>query len=523
MGRPPASAGAAAAAVEDRQLDARVACDLCERLLGAVDRPLGGEVAAVLAGVGVAHHHLEPVPALGDPGAVTLVGEKLAPGRVGRLEVGVGLEERHDGDGLGGEVEHAEDVGCARGRGDDHRVERAVAVPGARGRDRLEDVPRAVGRRAHLARVEAHVELRHVEPEQRHAALQRGERPVGHAFAAIRLEAAPDHREIGGECLRGVVPVVLEPPPDVGELLAVALRRHHPDPVVAVAAAFLDVARDRLCELVRDVDERAARREGDRKGADVVAVPGEHGLAGALERREDGVPADRRVPVEVAADPGSERERRRAARLIAAVLVQEALARVVQALLDEPEAVPDLIADTRPVVPYLVGLPEDRDLLRELLLELEALGRRQVGVVHAREQPCNPDVSPEQRPPRRLGRVGREDELQRGLAETVLELPRRDGLELVERLGERLAWGPVLSGNLAAAADPVVLLCRVRELEVEAEGPEHPLLHLRRELVDRFADVGGGALLSRAARACPHALLGGEEVLALLLDQHAPE
>ena len=54
-----AAAGAAAAPVEDRQLDAGLACDLDELFLRAVDLPLRCEEATVLAGVGVPDHDLE--------------------------------------------------------------------------------------------------------------------------------------------------------------------------------------------------------------------------------------------------------------------------------------------------------------------------------------------------------------------------------------------------------------------------------------------------------------------------------
>ena len=64
MRRPAAAAGAAAAAVEDRQLDRVRARDVGERLLRAVDRPLRGEVPAVLPRVGVADHHLRASAAL---------------------------------------------------------------------------------------------------------------------------------------------------------------------------------------------------------------------------------------------------------------------------------------------------------------------------------------------------------------------------------------------------------------------------------------------------------------------------
>ncbi len=125
--RPAAAARAAAAAVEDRQLDVRIACDLDEPLLRPVDRPLRGEVAAVLAGVGVADHDLEaPAPPLDVP-RVAGIREHAANRRRRALEVGDRLEQRHNGERLVGQREHGEHVLLRLGPGDDHCVERLLA------------------------------------------------------------------------------------------------------------------------------------------------------------------------------------------------------------------------------------------------------------------------------------------------------------------------------------------------------------------------------------------------------------
>ena len=52
-----AAADRAAAAVEEPQPDSGLARHLDQLQLGAVQRPVGGQVAAVLVGVGVAEHH----------------------------------------------------------------------------------------------------------------------------------------------------------------------------------------------------------------------------------------------------------------------------------------------------------------------------------------------------------------------------------------------------------------------------------------------------------------------------------
>ena len=58
VARAAAAADRAAAAVEQPQAHAVAAATSTSSLLGPVQRPLGGEVAAVLVGVGVADHHL---------------------------------------------------------------------------------------------------------------------------------------------------------------------------------------------------------------------------------------------------------------------------------------------------------------------------------------------------------------------------------------------------------------------------------------------------------------------------------
>src|SRR5207302_7631513 len=99
-----------------------------------------------------------------------------------------------------------------------------------------------------------------------------------------------------------------------------------------------------------------------------------------------GLRSRRWISVQVAADPAPERERRRCPRHPGAVLGEQALGRVDQAVLEEPEPVPDLVGGTRSAVSHLVRLPEDRDLLAELLLDAVAL-RLGLGRIEGGEQP----------------------------------------------------------------------------------------------------------------------------------------
>src|SRR5581483_9660260 len=96
----------------------------------------------------------------------------------------------------------------------------------------------------------------------------------------------------------------------------------------------------------------------------------------------------------------------------------------------------------------------------------------------------------------------------------------------VERRAERLARRPSLSLVLAPPPQPVVLFREVGQLEVEAERAQHRRLPLERELADGRSQLGPRAGLAggpRLARECPDPLLRGEQALAFLLDEDAPE
>ena len=97
-------------------------------------------------------------------------------------------------------------------------------------------------------------------------------------------------------------------------------------------------------------------------------------------------------------------------------------------------------------------------------------------------------------------------------------------VELRERLGERLARDAPLGLVLAPAPDAMVLLGDVDELEEERERPQHRGLPVEVERGDRLAELRRATLRLRASRArAPDPLLVVEQLLALLLDEHAPE
>ena len=96
-------------------------------------------------------------------------------------------------------------------------------------------------------------------------------------------------------------------------------------------------------------------------------------------------------------------------------------------------------------------------------------------------------------------------------------------VELRERVGERLPRHAPLGLVLAAAPDPVVLLGDVDELEEERERPQHGRLPLEAEPGDGGAERLARAAGAGVAREGADPLLVVEQVLALLLDEHAPE
>ena len=87
MRRPAAAAGAAAAPVEDGQLDPAPRGERRERLLRPVDLPLRGQVAAVLARVRVADHHLEPVAAAHAPASARRAARSTIAGAARRSAI----------------------------------------------------------------------------------------------------------------------------------------------------------------------------------------------------------------------------------------------------------------------------------------------------------------------------------------------------------------------------------------------------------------------------------------------------
>ena len=122
--------------------------------------------------------------------------------------------------------------------------------------------------------------------------------------------------------------------------------------------------------------------------------------------------------------------------------------------------------------------------------------------------------------PRRLGRMRRQDELER---DALLDLPLAHAVEQLERLGERLARDELLVRVLAPPAHAVVLLRDVRELEVEGERAQHARLPRHRKRLDRVVELVPARAAARGPRERADVLDVLEQPAALLLDEHPPE
>ena len=205
--------------------------------------------------------------------------------------------------------------------------------------------------------------------------------PVGDARAAVRAQAAVEQREILRQPVDRVVRVGVEAAPHERELPAVRLV----EVLVADLAPRTPAARARRARSTRAAPRRPRRAATRRRSRRRARAPRRGSAAVAASRARSSASRDRlgagvRVAVGVAADPAcrSEAAAARPGRC-APVVGEQALGSVDQALLEEPVAVADLVDDARPLRPHLVRLPERRDLVGELVLDLAAARVRRSG------------------------------------------------------------------------------------------------------------------------------------------------
>ena len=323
----------------------RVGRDARQLLLRAVDLPLRGEIAAVLARVRVADHHLEA------PARAAI--EDLLDERACRPQVGDRLEQRHAlerGPGLARERLRVEHVVGGAGHRDDQAVDRLGAVPCLCGRGGRAALPRIRSSGAWIADACTRTSsLARWRPNVRARARRSARRPSATRSPRWARSSASSASRSATSSLPSAIAVGAEPLPDLDEDGAERL--------VGVA------------DLGHAADHR--RRHPPRRPelAELGAVQVARELAGTLERVGDRLRPDVRVAVEVAADPGAEAQRLARAREPPDEGALELGDRIPEALLEEPQPLPDLVDDPRPLGADLVGLPEQRDLLGEPVLE----------------------------------------------------------------------------------------------------------------------------------------------------------
>src|SRR5262249_38747500 len=160
---------------------------------------------------------------------------------------------------------------------------------------------------------------------------------------------------------------------------------------------------------------------------------------------------------------GAEAERRDCFWNPAPQLARQVRRLLEQALLEEPEAVADLVDNAWAQRTDLVRLPEGGHLLGDGVADPVAARGGGGRVVGFAEQAAHTQVGREDGAPRRLRWVRREDELERARGDCSRQAlvidPR--GRELGERRVQRFAPGLTLMLVLAAAPQPMVLLGEV--------------------------------------------------------------
>ena len=205
---------------------------------------------------------------------------------------------------------------------------------------------------------------------------------------------------------------------------------------------------------------RTSRRSSSRASA-----------ARLLERRLDRLGAGVRVAVEVAADPGAEAQRRRGA-------PGDELAQLARAAAARhPTGSPRRTRGPWRISSTTRGRCERTSSVCQRIVISSASSsrdraprrRRQLGVVELAQQRGDPAVLREDGPPRRLGRVRGQDELDRERpTASRSSLADRRSSARTRRRATRAACGP-RARTARRRRSAVVLLGDVRELEVERE------------------------------------------------------
>ncbi len=439
LGRRPAAADRAAAAVEEDRAQAVPRQPLRQPPLGLVELPGRADEAAVLVAVGIAEHHLDQPVARAHAALGRRHLQQVVEDRRRVAEVLDRLEQRHHPEvqllaaeaGIAGQQIDPEDVVARAAHRQDEGAERVGVVRDMRLAHQREQVqklaglgaepaavglgqvglgdlapqPRRPGRRAEFrhvialqapdlgqhggghGRVLAHVEGRGAEAEGLGLPAQRAEMAHGDRLGADGRERVLQHPQIGDEHAdRGIGPGLarqrrLHAPGHRRQRLAEDLARVAPLQLLGLAAAFDD--RPQRCL------DRGWQRDDPRGDANLGRRPGQR-LAVALDDRPagplEGVARDRgddvRVAVTVAADPGMEPHARGDLDPLAEAVAtgedegpEQLRDRVEDRVAEELQAPFDLVRQPRALEPQLAGHPEQVDVALDVAEDRLALAR----------------------------------------------------------------------------------------------------------------------------------------------------
>ncbi len=361
----------------------------------------------------------------------------------------------------------------------------------------------------------ANLERGQVEPECRDLPAEIRQLPPGDARQVVGDEGCLEHGEVRVEG-RGIA------------VAARARRRLAGEPRARAAQALGDRAQvlairlvreppaqvaGRLAQVLRVADEGRVQRPVQARGGearrDGLHQPGADGLVAAQEmvRLEAGgleghVGGHARMAIAVRPDPRAEAEqggclgrpRSRPARIGRDGPVGGAVGRRVQPveravhgalearhrheqrLVEDRELRPHLVERGRRDRAELGRVPQERDLLAQAASDVGVLVGGDQRVVEVVQQPPDPTLGDQQRPPPGLGRVGGQDRVDPGSLEDrghrrpiVLGTEGRDGL--ADGFGDGAPLGA--PGPRAQGADPLPFLGQVDQLEVDGERPAH--------------------------------------------------
>ncbi len=246
-----------------------------------------------------------------------------------------------------------------------------------------------------------------------------------------------------------------------------------------------------------------------------------------------------RVAVPVPADPAAEPQERRHGEDPARVNLGERIVeaavehrrKVEQHLVEEVQAVTDLVEHARLAQPGFVRLPQRHDLLRDPVERVALFFRRQRGKVQPGQRTRDAPQLGQDRAPLGLRGMRGENGLHVEPVEQPLHLGRPDTVacQLTDRRAHALAHGPALGRGperpLVEHPHPLLFFGQVDQLEVSREGLDHAAGLGQGKAVRQPEQLFAGSRVAGPAAfgQRPHLLDAFEQGAAFLLLDRAPQ